>query len=29
MFVGRIIYGFGGESLGVANSSILADWFLG
>lgn len=29
MFVGRIIYGFGGESLGVANSAILADWFKG
>ena len=29
MFVGRIIYGFGGESISVANSSIMADWFAG
>jgi MFS family permease len=28
MFIGRIIYGFGGESISVANSSILADWFV-
>lgn len=29
MFIGRIIYGFGGESLGVANSALLSDWFKG
>ena len=29
MYVGRVLYGFGGESLGVANSAILADWFRG
>lgn len=29
MFLGRVIYGFGGESLGVSNSAILADWFKG
>jgi MFS family permease len=29
MYVGRIIFGFGGESLSVANSAILADWFEG
>lgn len=29
MFVGRIVYGFGGESISVANSSIMADWFAG
>ena len=29
MFVGRIVYGFGGESLGVGNSAILSQWFMG
>ncbi len=29
MFIGRILYGFGGESLGVANSAILSEWFKG
>ena len=29
MFVGRVIYGFGGESLGVANSAVLSLWFQG
>jgi MFS family permease len=29
MYIGRVIFGFGGESLAVANSAILADWFEG
>ena len=29
MLIGRVVYGFGGESLGVANSAVLADWFKG
>jgi MFS family permease len=29
MLIGRIVYGFGGESLGVANSTILSKWFVG
>ena len=29
MFLGRILYGFGGESIGVSNSAILAGWFKG
>lgn len=29
MYVGRIIFGMGGESLSVGNSAILADWFEG
>jgi MFS family permease len=29
MFIGRVVFGFGGESIAVANSSILADWFEG
>ena len=29
MFWGRILYGLGGESLGVANSAILSSWFKG
>jgi MFS family permease len=29
MFVGRVLYGFGGESLGVANSAVLSQWFQG
>jgi MFS family permease len=29
MYTGRVVFGFGGESLAVANSSILADWFDG
>lgn len=29
MFIGRVVYGFGGESLGVANSAILSEWFQG
>ena len=29
MYIGRIIYGFGGESLSVGNSALLAQWFQG
>lgn len=29
MLIGRVIYGFGGESMGVANSAILSEWFKG
>lgn len=29
MFLGRFIFGLGGESLVVANSALLADWFKG
>mmetsp|Transcript_15707 Transcript_15707/g.23004 ORF Transcript_15707/g.23004 Transcript_15707/m.23004 type:complete len:196 (+) Transcript_15707:70-657(+) len=29
MFVGRLVFGFGGESFTVANSALLADWFKG
>mmetsp|Transcript_19281 Transcript_19281/g.20895 ORF Transcript_19281/g.20895 Transcript_19281/m.20895 type:complete len:607 (+) Transcript_19281:100-1920(+) len=29
MFVGRVLYGLGGENLGVANSAILSIWFEG
>lgn len=29
MFLGRVLFGFGGESIAVANSAILADWFEG
>jgi MFS family permease len=29
MYVGRVVFGFGGESLSVANSALLADWFEG
>ena len=29
MFIGRVVYGFGGESLGVANSAVLSCWFKG
>ena len=29
MVVGRIVYGFGGESLCVAAQTMLADWFMG
>jgi MFS family permease len=29
IITGRIIYGFGGESLAVANSAILSEWFKG
>lgn len=29
MDIGRIIYGFGGESLAVANSAVLSEWFKG
>lgn len=29
MFLGRVIFGFGGENLGVANSAILSVWFKG
>ena len=29
MWVGRIVYGLGAENFGVANSSIVADWFIG
>eukprot|EP01038_Epipyxis_sp_PR26KG_P009922 gene9922-13345_t len=29
MLLGRVIYGFGGESLGVGNSAILSVWFKG
>ena len=29
MFLGRVVYGLGGESLGVSNSAVLAGWFKG
>jgi MFS family permease len=29
MLLGRVVYGFGGESLAVANSAVLAEWFKG
>jgi MFS family permease len=29
MFLGRVVYGFGGENLGVANSAVLSIWFEG
>mmetsp|Transcript_18356 Transcript_18356/g.25223 ORF Transcript_18356/g.25223 Transcript_18356/m.25223 type:complete len:128 (-) Transcript_18356:379-762(-) len=29
MFVGRLIFGLGGECFGVANSALLTDWFKG
>lgn len=29
MFLGRVIYGLGGENIGVANSAILSVWFEG
>jgi len=29
MFLGRVLYGFGGESLSVANSAVLSEWFKG
>jgi MFS family permease len=29
MLLGRVIYGFGGESISVGNSAVLADWFEG
>jgi hypothetical protein len=29
IFLGRLIFGFGGESFTVANSALLADWFKG
>jgi len=29
MLLGRVVFGFGGESLGVANSAILSEWFKG
>lgn len=29
MFLGRLIFGFGGESFTVANSALLAQWFKG
>lgn len=29
MFLGRIVFGFGGESLGVGNSALLSQWFMG
>jgi MFS family permease len=29
MLLGRVVYGIGGESLGVANSAILSEWFKG
>ena len=29
MFLGRVLFGFGGESLGVGNSALLAMWFKG
>jgi MFS family permease len=29
MFLGRVLFGFGGENLGVANSAILSIWFRG
>jgi MFS family permease len=29
MLLGRVVFGFGGESMGVANSAILSEWFKG
>lgn len=29
MLFGRVIYGLGGESLGVANGALLSEWFKG
>ena len=29
MLLGRVIFGFGGESLGVGNSALLSEWFKG
>lgn len=29
ILIGRLVFGFGGESLTVANSALLADWFKG
>jgi MFS family permease len=29
MLIGRVVFGFGGESLAVANSAVLASWFKG
>ena len=29
MFLGRILYGLGGESVSVANSAVLSEWFKG
>ncbi len=29
MLLGRVLYGFGGESLGVGNSAVLSAWFKG
>jgi hypothetical protein len=29
MWIGRIIFGFGGESLSVAQSAMIAKWFVG
>lgn len=29
IFLGRLVFGFGGESFTVANSALLADWFKG
>jgi MFS family permease len=29
MFIGRVVYGFGGENLAVANSAVLSVWFKG
>eukprot|EP01038_Epipyxis_sp_PR26KG_P013919 gene13919-18666_t len=29
IFIGRLIFGFGGESFTVANSALLAEWFKG
>lgn len=29
MFLGRVVFGFGGESMGVANSAMLSVWFKG
>ena len=29
MFLGRVLFGFGGESLGVGNSALLSMWFKG
>jgi nitrate/nitrite transporter NarK len=29
MIIGRIVFGFGGESLSVANSAVTAKWFVG
>ena len=29
MWIGRVVFGFGGESLSVAQSAMIAKWFVG